>query len=55
MKTKSYKTKRKGRKTNKLRQNTVTPEIIDKDFGFMGTKGKVLKALMKEKKMERGM
>lgn len=31
----------------------VTPEMIEKNFGFLGTKGKLLKALMEEKKIER--
>jgi AbrB family looped-hinge helix DNA binding protein len=31
----------------------VTPEIIDKNFGFIGTRGILLKALMKEKDIER--
>ncbi len=31
----------------------VTPEIIDANKGFLGTKGKLLKALMEEKKKER--
>ena len=30
-----------------------TKEMIRKNFGFMGTKGKLLKALMEEKKIER--
>ena len=31
----------------------ITPEMIDTNFGFLGTKGKLLKALMEEKKIER--
>lgn len=31
----------------------VTPEIIDTNKGFLGTGGKLLKALMEEKKKER--
>lgn len=31
----------------------VTPEIIDANKGFLGTGGKLLKALMEEKKKER--
>jgi len=30
----------------------VTAEIIKKNAGFLGTKGKLLKALMEEKKLE---
>lgn len=31
----------------------VTPEMIESNFGFLGTKGKLLKSLMEEKKRER--
>ena len=31
----------------------ITPEMIESNFGFLGTKGKLLKALMEEKKRER--
>ncbi|MBV6478018.1 MAG: hypothetical protein HGGPFJEG_00765 [Ignavibacteria bacterium] len=31
----------------------VTPEMIESNFGFLGTKGKLLKALLNEKKHER--
>ena len=31
----------------------VTPEVIDANKGFLGTGGKLLKALMEEKKKER--
>ncbi|GIK59560.1 MAG: AbrB/MazE/SpoVT family DNA-binding domain-containing protein [Ignavibacteriota bacterium] len=31
----------------------ITPEIIDANKGFLGTGGKLLKALMEEKKKER--
>lgn len=33
----------------------VTPEIIDANKGFLGTGGKLLKALMEEKKKERNL
>jgi AbrB family looped-hinge helix DNA binding protein len=31
----------------------LTPEVISSNKGFLGTKGKLLKALMEEKKKER--
>jgi len=31
----------------------ITPELIEKNLGFLGTKGKLLRALMEEKKRER--
>jgi bifunctional DNA-binding transcriptional regulator/antitoxin component of YhaV-PrlF toxin-antitoxin module len=31
----------------------VTPELIKANVGFLGTKGKLLRALMEEKKKER--
>ncbi len=31
----------------------VTPELIEKNVGFLGTKGKLLRALQEEKKRER--
>jgi AbrB family looped-hinge helix DNA binding protein len=31
----------------------LTPELIRANIGFLGTKGKLLKALMEEKKKER--
>jgi len=31
----------------------ITPEFIEENFGFLGTKGNLLKALMEEKKIER--
>ncbi len=31
----------------------LTPEIVDKNIGTFRTKGKLLKALMKEKQLER--
>lgn len=31
----------------------ITSELIKKNFGFMGTKGKMLKSLMEDKKKER--
>ncbi len=31
----------------------ITPEMIESNIGFLGTKGKLLKALMEEKKRER--
>ncbi|MBI5731114.1 MAG: AbrB/MazE/SpoVT family DNA-binding domain-containing protein [Ignavibacteriales bacterium] len=40
-------------KTGEIRIVPITPEVIEKNFGFLGTKGKLLKALMEEKKLER--
>jgi len=31
----------------------VTPELIDKNIGLLGTKGKLMRALLEEKKRER--
>ena len=31
----------------------ITPEMIEKNIGILGTKGKLLRALMEEKKRER--
>lgn len=31
----------------------ITKEVIDRNAGFLGTKGKLLKALKKEKRIER--
>jgi hypothetical protein len=31
----------------------LTPEVISSNRGFLGTKGKLLRALMEEKKKER--
>ena len=31
----------------------VTPELIDKNIGLLGTRGKLMRALMEEKKRER--
>lgn len=31
----------------------ITEEVIDKNIGFLGTKGKLLKKFMEEKKIER--
>lgn len=31
----------------------VTPELIDKNIGLLGTKGKLMRALREEKKRER--
>ena len=48
-----------GTRVNFLEENDgikiipVTPEIIDANKGFLGTGGKLLKALMEEKKKER--
>ena len=36
-----------------LRLVPVTHDVIDRNFGMLGTKGKLLKALMEEKKKER--
>jgi len=36
-----------------IRMVPITPEMIDSNFGFLGTKGKLMKALMNEKKRER--
>lgn len=38
---------------NVIRMIPITPEMIESNFGFLGTKGKLLKALMQEKKRER--
>jgi AbrB family looped-hinge helix DNA binding protein len=40
-------------KKGEIRIFPITPEVIEKNFGFLGTKGRLLKALMEEKKMER--
>lgn len=40
-------------KENGIMLIPITPEAIEKNFGFLGTKGKLLKALMEEKKRER--
>ncbi|HHT9116615.1 MAG TPA: AbrB/MazE/SpoVT family DNA-binding domain-containing protein [Candidatus Wunengus californicus] len=31
----------------------VTPELIDKNIGLLGTRGKLMRALLEEKKRER--
>ena len=31
----------------------VTPELIDKNIGLLGTKGKLMRALLEDKKRER--
>jgi len=31
----------------------VTPELIDKNIGLLGTRGKLMRALLEEKKKER--
>ncbi len=36
-----------------MRLVPVTPELIDKNIGLLGTKGKLMRALMEEKKRER--
>jgi len=36
-----------------LKMIPITPETIEKNIGFLGTHGKLLKALMEEKKRER--
>lgn len=38
---------------NKIILEPLTPEFVDSQFGFLGTKGKLLQALMEEKKRER--
>lgn len=38
---------------SEIRMVPVTPELIKSNKGFLGTKGKLLKALMEEKKKER--
>jgi AbrB family looped-hinge helix DNA binding protein len=38
---------------NGIRIVPITPETIDNNKGFMGTEGKLLKALMKEKSKQR--
>lgn len=40
-------------KTKKKKPKLVTREEIHKNIGFLGTGGKLLKALMEEKKIER--
>lgn len=40
-------------KKGEIRIVPITPEVIEKNFGFLGTKGRLLKALMEEKKLER--
>lgn len=37
---------------NEIRMVAITSEIIDSNFGFLRTKGKLLKALMDEKKVK---
>lgn len=49
----SLKKKREIKK--KIIKNKITKEEISKNVGFLKTKGKLLKALMKEKKREREM
>ena len=36
-----------------IRLVPVTPELIDKNIGLLGTRGKLMRALMEEKKRER--
>ncbi|HHT9109369.1 MAG TPA: AbrB/MazE/SpoVT family DNA-binding domain-containing protein [Candidatus Wunengus sp. YC63] len=36
-----------------IRLVPVTPELIDKNIGLLGTKGKLMRALQEEKKRER--
>ena len=36
-----------------IRLVPVTPELIEKNMGFLGTKGKLMRMLMEEKKRER--
>ncbi len=36
-----------------MRLVPVTPELIDKNIGLLGTKGKLMRALLEEKKRER--
>jgi len=36
-----------------IRLVPVTPELIDKNIGLLGTRGKLMRALMDEKKRER--
>ncbi len=36
-----------------IRLIPITSEMIEKNFGLLGTKGKLLRALMEEKKKER--
>lgn len=36
-----------------IRVVPVTPELIDKNIGLLGTRGKLMRALMEEKKRER--
>ena len=40
-------------KDGEIRMVPVTSELIKSNAGFLGTKGKLLKALMEEKKKER--
>ena len=39
--------------SGELRLVPVTPEMIDKNFGILSSKGKLIKALTEEKKRER--
>jgi AbrB family looped-hinge helix DNA binding protein len=36
-----------------MRLVPVTPELIDRNIGLLGTKGKLMRALLEEKKRER--
>ena len=36
-----------------IRLVPVTPELIDKNIGLLGTRGKLMRALLEEKKRER--
>lgn len=36
-----------------MRLVPVTPELIDKNIGLLGTKGKLMRSLLEEKKRER--
>lgn len=40
-------------KAGEIRMIPLTHEVVDANFGFLGTKGKLRKALVEEKKMER--
>jgi AbrB family looped-hinge helix DNA binding protein len=40
-------------KDGEIRLAPITPELIDKNIGILGMKGKMLRALMEEKKRER--
>lgn len=40
-------------KKGEIRIIPITPEVIEKNFGFLRTNGRLSRALMEEKKLER--